>query len=139
MTDVRTRIAMTRKRFGQLRHVWQGKCLHLNLRLRLYKSCVCSILTYGSEAWSIDKETRKALNGVNASMVSVLTGKTSQQGASAKWMTFNIVTWVRVSRLQWLGHILRMGKECKLKQAVFEMFTHRNEGDMLMDAPEYNS
>ena len=27
----------------------------------------------------------------------------------------------------------------KLKQAVFEMFKYRKEGDMLMDAPEHKS
>ena len=40
MTDVCTRIAMARTRFDNLRHLWNDKCLHLNLRLRLYKSCV---------------------------------------------------------------------------------------------------
>ena len=50
MTDIRARIAMARQRFGKLRHIWINKELHLNLRLRLYKSCVCSVLTYGSEA-----------------------------------------------------------------------------------------
>ena len=34
-----------------------------------------------------------------------------------------------------MGHILRMGPERKLKQAVFEMFKRRSEGDLLMDAP----
>ena len=63
-------------------------------------------------------------------IIIVLTGKTPHQEASAKWMTFNIVKWVRVRRLQWLGHILRMGKELKPKQAVFEMFKYRKEGDM---------
>ena len=32
-----------------------------------------------------------------------------------------------------------MGPEWKLKQAVFEMFKQRSEGDMLMDAPEAES
>ena len=136
MTDVSIRIAMATKRFGQLRHLWQDK---LNLWLRLYKSCVCSILTYGSETWRIDEQTRKTLNGANASMVSVLTGKTPHQDVSSKWKTFDIVAWIRDRRLQWLGHILRMGPERKLKQTVFEMFKHRSEGDMLMDAPEYKS
>ena len=139
MTDVRTRIAMARTRFDNLRHLWNDKCLHLNLRLRLYKSCVCSILTYGSEAWYIDEETRRALNGANAGMVSVLTGKTQHQEASKKWRTFDLVAWVQARRLQWLGHILRMGSERKLKQAVFEMFKCRKEVDMLMDAPEHKS
>ena len=51
MADVRTRIAMARQRFGKMRHLWSDKVLHQNLRIRLYRSCVCSIMTYGSEAW----------------------------------------------------------------------------------------
>ena len=31
-------------------HIWGNKELHKNLRMRMYKSSVCSILTYGSEA-----------------------------------------------------------------------------------------
>ena len=34
---------------------------------------------------------------------------------------------------------MRMGQERKLKQAVFEMFKMRNEGDLLMDAPSTTS
>ena len=47
---------MARTRFGKLRHIWRDGNLHLNLRLRLYRSCVCSILTYGSEAWHLNRE-----------------------------------------------------------------------------------
>ena len=32
-----------------------------------------------------------------------------------------------------------MGSERKLKQAVFEMFKNRSEGDLLMDAPSTES
>ena len=42
-------------------------------------------------------------------------------------------------RLQWLGHIRRMGPERKLKQTVFEMFKVRREGDLMMDAPATSS
>ena len=121
-----------------MRHLWHDKKLHLNLRLRLYKSCVCSVLTYGSEAWHIDSDTARALNGANAGMVSIITGKSPHQEASKKWQTFDLVAWVRARRLQWLGHILRMGPERKLKQAVFEMFKKRSQGDLLMDAPKHN-
>lgn len=50
MTDVKIRIAAARQRFGKMRHIWADRRLHFNLRLRLYKSSVCSIMTYGSEA-----------------------------------------------------------------------------------------
>ena len=51
MIDDRTRIARATQCFGKMRHIWGNKELYQNLRMRLYKSSVCSILTYGSEAW----------------------------------------------------------------------------------------
>ena len=139
MADVRTRIAMARQRFGKMRHIWSDKVLHLNLRLRLYKACVCSIMTYGSEAWNITTAVKKALNGANAGMMSIITGKTQQQEASPKWRTYDMVRGIRARRLQWLGHVLRMGSERKLKQAVYEMYVSRTEGDLMMDAPATES
>ena len=47
--------------------------------------------------------------------------------------------WIRSRRLQWTGHILRMGPERKVKQAVFEMFKAPTEGDLLMDVPAVSS
>ena len=41
-----------------------------------------NILTYDCEAWCLDDETRKAINGANASMVSVITEKTQHQQVS---------------------------------------------------------
>ena len=139
MPNVRIRIAMARQRFGKMRHIWRDKQLHINLRMRLYRSSVCSILTYGSEAWHLTAEVRRALNGANSQMVSVLTGKTPHQEASEDDRTFDLVRWIRARRLQWLGHILRMGSERSLKRAVFVMFKSPKEGDLMMDAPRHDS
>ena len=103
IADVKIRIAMATQRFGKLRHIWTDNTLHKKLRMRLYKSCV---MTYGSEAWKLTGKVIAALNGANARMVSIITGRTAHQEASAKWRTFNLVTWIRARRLQWLGHIL---------------------------------
>ena len=139
MTDVRTRIAMASQRFGKIHHLWRDHDLHLNLRLRLYRASVCSILTYGSEAWVLTQQVRKALNGANARMLSIITGNTIKEEASPKTQTFDLVKWVRARRLQWLGHILRMGTERMIKQAIYEIFMARQDGDMLMDAPKTDS
>ena len=138
MHDVRTRIARARQRFGKMRHIWANKDLHRNLRMRLYKSSVCSILTYGSEAWRLTTAVKAALNGANATMVSIITGNTVREEASDGKL-FDLVKWIRARRLQWLGHILRMTKERKIKQAIFMMFRTPQPGDMLMDAPKTDS
>ena len=73
---------MVRTRFGKLHNLWADRKIHFNLRLRLYKSCVCIILTYGSEAWTLDEKTAKKLNGANSQMLSVISGRTQQEQAS---------------------------------------------------------
>ena len=49
--DLQARCDMAKLRAGSLRHVWAAE-LPLDLKLRLYISCCCSILVYGSEAWN---------------------------------------------------------------------------------------
>ena len=139
MTDVRARIAMTQTRFGKLGHIWHDNDLHRGLKLRLYKTCVCNILTYGSEAWTLSTSITRALNGANTLMMAAITGNNPHQEASAKTRTFGIVMWIRAWRLQWLGHILRMGDERLLKRDIFGMFKERQDGDILMDTPSHNS
>ena len=121
-----------------MRHIWSNKQLHVNLRMRLYKSSVCSILTYGSEAWRLTEKIRMVLNGANSSMVSVITGRTIREEAT-DGKTFDLVAWIRARRLQWLGHILRLGPERMIRQAVYEMYKASRSGDMLMDAPKTDS
>lgn len=52
---------------------------------------------------------------------------------------FDLVKWIRSRRLQWLGHILGMTQERKVKQAVFITFKNPQTGDILMDIPLTNS
>ena len=68
----------------------------MNLRMSLYKACVYSILTYGSEAWKITVAV--ALNDTNSKMVIIITGKTVHDEVSTD-KTFDVVVWIRARRL----------------------------------------
>ena len=72
-------------------------------------------------------------------MLNIITGNTPHQEASKDSRTFDLLRWIRARRLQWLGHILRMSSERKLKQAVFELYSSPKSGDLLMDAPKTRS
>ena len=130
---------MAKSRFGKMRHIWKCKSLHIRLRLRLYVSSVCSILTYGSEAWNITEEVRRKINGANSVMLSVITGNTPRQEAVATTCSFNLVRAIRARRLQWLGHILRLDEDRILQRAIKDIYDHRCKGDILMDAPKTGS
>ena len=135
-SDVLARVAMAQQRFGKMRHIWKDNNLHLNLRLRLYRSSVCSIMTYGSEAWRLTKKVQQILNGANSRMLAVITGKSQHEEASHGTRTMDLVRWIRARRLQWLGHILRMDDSRLVKKAVYTMYTNQQDGDLLMDAPD---
>ena len=100
MSDVQIRIARAKQRFGKMRHIWGNKELHVNLRMRLYKSSVCSILTYGPEAWRLTPRGVSAvLNGANSSMVSKITGRPIREETS-EGKTFDLLKWIRARKLQ---------------------------------------
>ena len=139
MADIERRIAMARTRFGKLRHIWAAPQLPTQLKLRLYRSAICSILTYGSEAWTLDETTTKSLRGANAQMLVHVTGRTHQEEASSSSTTFDVVTWVRALRLKWAGHILRMPKERLVHQAAKHLYDNPQHGCLLMDVPKTES
>ena len=107
MADVKVRIGATTTTAGKMRAIWASKSIPQKLKMRIYKSGVCSRLTYGSEAWRLDPRTCKMLNGANSRMVARITNRTSHEEASARTQTFDVVRWIRARRLQWVGHILR--------------------------------
>ena len=140
MADVRRRINMTVAKFGKMRTIWAARVLHLRLRMRLYISSVCSILTYGSEAWMMtDEDVRRSINGANSIMVDVITGRSPHEEAKEGTRSFDLVRAIRAGRLAWLGHILRMSPTRMLAQAVTHMHNNRSEGDILSDAPKTQS
>ena len=136
MYDVRMRMGMAEQTAGKLRHVWAARDVPLKLKLRIYKTGVCSRLVYGSEAWCLTPDIRRALNGCNSRMLSHITGRTVHEEASATTRTYDIVAAIRSVRAKWLGHILRMTPERMVHRAVQHMFHNREDGDLLMDAPK---
>ena len=77
--------------------------------------------TVDSEVWGPTTNLWTALNGTNEYMVSVITGNTIRE-ESTDGKLFNLVKWIRVRRLQWIGHTLRMTQERKVKQTAYVMF-----------------
>ena len=48
--DIKARIAMANTTFGKMRAIWASRSTPLKLKMRIYKTGVCSRLTYGCEA-----------------------------------------------------------------------------------------
>ena len=140
LPDIRSRCAMAKTRAGSLRHVWASD-LPLDLKIRIYITACCSILVYGSEAWLLDDDARRIINGANAFTLSHITRKTKREEATTATTTFNILAWIRSRRLKWVGHILRLkpnkGKDERLiKQILRVIHDSPLDRDLLMDVKQ---
>ena len=49
--------------------------------MKIYKTAVCSLLTYGIEAWHLNEQIIAMINGANARLLSRFTGKDTHQEA----------------------------------------------------------
>ena len=142
LTDVKAKVARATKTAGKMRNIWSSRNIPLQLKLRIYKTGVCSQLAYGSEAWKLNADTIRIINGANSRMLHHITDKTMHEEASRDTRAFDIIVWIRARRLQWLGHILRMkpdenGNERLLHLAVRHMHQEREQGDLLDDTPNF--
>ena len=120
-------------------HLWSSKALHLRLRLILYITSVCSIMTYGSETWNFTQEVKKKMNDTNSQMLNSITGKSCREETVESTCSFNLLRAIRVRRLQWLGRILRLDADRLLQRVVHHVYDNRCEGDILSDTPQIES
>ena len=106
--DIKVRIVMSMTRCGQLGHLLGDPNLGPNLKLRLYKVAVCSLLTYGCESWSLSDKVLRQINGVNSSMLALarFTEQTQRQEARRATTSYDLVSHIRFMRLKWLGFIM---------------------------------
>ena len=151
LADIKARIVSATATADKMRNVWASKSTPLRLKLRIYKVGVCSKITYGCEAWKLDADACRLLNGANSRMLPHITGHTDHEEASSKSRTFDVVAAIRVRKLKWLGHILRMSPDRLVHKATqhlhatvvkrHDISTRNNtyvnicSGDLLMDVP----
>ena len=121
-------------RMGQLRHVFNSG-IRFGLKMKIYKTAVCSLLTYGCEAWSLDEQTLATINGANARCLCRFTGKDAHQEASTRTRSYDLIKAIRQRRFRWLGHVLRMRGDRLVKVAARVQFERQRKGGFFMDLP----
>ena len=68
-----------------------------------------------------------------------MTKKSVREEASSRTRSFDLVNWIRVRRLKFLGRVLRMEKTRPMHRLVKYKYANRLEGDLLSDAPNTDS
>ena len=133
--DVKARIARAMKRCGQLRNIFDSDKIDIHLKLRLYEASVCSLLTFGCETWTLNKQILGLINSANSRMLARFTGKSIPTEARPATCSLNLIHKIRQRRLRWVGHILRQGPGHITYTALAVQSARNKEGNLLMDVP----
>lgn len=70
------------------------------------------------------------LNGWNSRCVAFITGRDIRQEAGRAGQSFDLVSHLRVRRLKWVGHVLRMDDSRFVKQAMKALWTKKRSGEL---------
>ena len=116
MADVTHRKNIAQARFSSLYHMWNDHRLPTSMKLRLYKTAVCSTFTHSCKAWDMAQRVTRSINGFNSRYLQLIMKKSYRNTATAP--DFNLVLAIRRRRLRFLGHVLRMDNSRLLKQSL---------------------
>ena len=114
--DVKYRMDIAQSRFSSLHHIWKDHRLPRSMKIRLYRSSVCSTLTHACEAWDLTVDVRTMLNGFNSRCLHTITNKSHHETAVNP--EYNLLLAIRRRRLRYLGHVLRMDPSILVRRTL---------------------
>ena len=115
--DVNRRLALAHAAFGQLRHVWNSRSISRRIKAQLLLSCVGSVLTYGSEHWTLSAGIVRRMTRTWQGFVRTALGLSWTQVRDQR-LSFQVLlqqlgvpgllTMLQRRLASWLGHIARL-------------------------------
>jgi hypothetical protein len=115
--EIQRRLKLANKAYFSLLAVMRCKDIHNKTKVMLYKTLIRTVLTYGSEAWTLSKNSENALSIFERKILRRIYGQVQDNG---QWrIRYNkelyelygepdLVTCIKLKRLQWAGHVQRM-------------------------------
>ena len=141
-----TRNALSAHR--SLNSFWKDKRISLEMKIRLFKICVISILTYGAESWLVTKRMMQNIRGfvmrcfgsmVPPTNTNRLSNQQSKRAIYKKRFDeamrhIDIISIIDKKRWQWLGHALRMSPTRNPHKALM-LLDFSTKGSLLSHIP----
>lgn len=123
--EINMRISAGNRSYFALQKVFRSRGLSRNLKLRIYRTVVRPVVTYGSETWTMTSVEEELLRRWERKVLRRIFGPVNENGcwrirtnAELKdlYKKPDIVSEIKGNRLRWLGHVERMPEERIVKK-----------------------
>ena len=135
-TEIKSKIAVGNKCYHALRPILTKRTISQSIKTRLYKTVIRPTVTYAAETWTLTNNVEKMLMTWERKILRKIYGPTKENGQSRiktnselrnKYKDQDIVAVIKIRRLEWLGHVIRM-KETRSVKKIFEGKTEGRRG-----------
>jgi hypothetical protein len=121
--DVNIRIQKARGAFSRLWKIWQSTHIHNSTKIKIYNSCVKSVLLYGCETWFVSTEIQRKLQSfINQCLRYICRIRWPRVISNEKlWKESNqenVNMEIRRRKFRWIGHTLRKSDREPCKAAL---------------------
>lgn len=132
--EIKRRIHSANGVYASLSSIIKSRDIHRQAKATLYKVMIRPILTYGSETWTMSKQAANLIDTFERRILRRIYGPVQDNGV---WrIRYNnelynlykdnkLTTIIRYHRLQWAGHIIRMGDNRIPKKVLFSQIEGR--------------
>lgn len=123
--EIKTRIAKARSTFIKMKKILCGRDLNHELKIRLMRCYVMSILFYGMETWTLKKMDSRKLEAFELWMyrrilkIPWVDRITNAEVMRRMCKEKEIISTIKKRKLQYLGHIMR-GEKYQLLQIIMQ-------------------
>ncbi|KAG8229814.1 hypothetical protein J437_LFUL008182, partial [Ladona fulva] len=124
---IRKRIYSANHAFYSLLPVFKSKNVYRETKIKLYKTLIRTVLSYGSETWTVTAKSAELLDNLERRMLRRIYGPVHSEGIwkicwnheiYELYKEPKISTHIKFMRLQWAGHVQRM-PETRVAKTVF--------------------
>jgi len=122
-----SKIAIGNKCYYALGPILRRRSISQSIKIHLYKTIIRPAVTYGAETWTVTNKIEKMLMTWERKIVRKIYGPTKENGQwrvktnlelMTKYKSQDIVMVIKIQRLEWLGHVIRMNETRSVK--IFE-------------------
>ena len=127
---------MANRGFYGLKRQFGSQFLSVKNKIKLYKTLIRLVLAYGSETWALSKSDEATLGVFERKILRALFGPTND---NREWrIKYNnelytlykesyIVTYIKINRLKWTGHVIRMEEQSPTRRILVAVVEGRRQ------------
>ena len=108
--------------YHSVKNLLSSRLLFKNLKIKIYKTIILSLVLYGCETWSLTLREERKLRLLENMMLRRIFGprrdevtgefrRLHNEELNDLYCSPNIVRMIKSRRMRWAGHVARMGEE----------------------------